>query len=99
MEKLLSLRFDVEDYPFWDKPDDRYTKQLVSWYDDRLIDAVEDSSGGRAGWLIRAGNWALHWLNPKSRLYMANIDFRCCGWTDIANETCRQRWRSESDKG
>lgn len=75
MEKLLSLRIDVENYPFWDKPADRYMKQSVSWHDDRLIDAVEDTSDGGPCWLVRAGHWARYWLNPQSRLYMANLDF------------------------
>lgn len=81
MERLTSLRFDIEEMRATHPDTGRYDKR--SWEGDRLFDIVkveqwqEGLFGGRerveVSWSVRAGQWAYWWMNAQGRVWIARM--------------------------
>lgn len=82
MERLRTLRFDVQGWLDPDPATNKVPRQGLSWEGDRLFDIVkvEHWQEGLFGkeplavaWSVRAGQWAYYWLNAQGRVLVARL--------------------------
>lgn len=83
MERLRTLRFDIQKIPAENPKTGSWDAQGVSWQDDRLFDIVkveqyqETLFGEReqvgVSWMVRPGQWAYYWLNSQGTLWIGRL--------------------------
>ncbi len=76
IERLLNIRFDVQQFPAWDPELMRWNARGVSVSGDRLFDVVEsgargeETTNGEIVWLTRVGHWSQWWMNAQAKVWL-----------------------------
>jgi len=82
IERLSALRFDVEDYPIWERVAEHRRRRRITWRGDRLFEAVRLEQGDKGrdphgpSWLVSPGMWARWWFDARERRYVSHLPRR-----------------------
>lgn len=78
-KRLQMLRIDIVNYPGWDVAQNRWNKNGVSIFADKLFELTEadlvlgEDHDVEHVWLARLGAWAQIWMNAQSKVWTIQV--------------------------